>query len=503
MPVFQQSNIENSLSERSLVMKRPNILFILTDDQGAWAMRCAGNTDIYTPNLDRLAKQGTRFDNFFCASPVCSPARASILTGRIPSQHGVHDWIRCGSLDRDALGDLKDHPYFANEDKPVRYLDGMTAYTDLLAQNGYRCALSGKWHLGDSMNPQHGFTDWFTIGRGGCLYMQPDVIEDGKLKIEDRYITDLITEHALEDLEKYAASEEPFYVSVHYTAPHDPWDADQHPKEFMEMYRDCQCTATPDEPLHPNRIPTAPGGTGEERKRLLRGYYAAVSAMDAGVGQLLDRLEELGIAEDTLVIFTADNGMNMGHHGIWGKGNGTFPFNLFDTAVKVPFIARWQGKIPAGRVTESMCSHYDIIQTLKELLDLEGELPEGLPGKSFAPVLAGAADTDNHVVILDEYGSSRMIRNREWKYIHRYPYGPNELYHLSEDPGEKENLIGCPEYEEIRCELFDRLQKWYAEYADIAVDGTREAVTGLGQMRRPGLYSGGKPVYAETAKYQK
>ena len=361
MPVFQQSNIENSLSERSLVMKRPNILFILTDDQGAWAMRCAGNTDIYTPNLDRLAKQGTRFDNFFCASPVCSPARASILTGRIPSQHGVHDWIRCGSLDRDALGDLKDHPYFANEDKPVRYLDGMTAYTDLLAQNGYRCALSGKWHLGDSMNPQHGFTDWFTIGRGGCLYMQPDVIEDGKLKIEDRYITDLITEHALEDLEKYAASEEPFYVSVHYTAPHDPWDADQHPKEFTEMYRDCQCTATPDEPLHPNRIPTAPGGTGEERKRLLRGYYAAVSAMDAGVGQLLDRLEELGIAEDTLVIFTADNGMNMGHHGIWGKGNGTFPFNLFDTAVKVPFIARWQGKIPAGRVTESMCSHYDII----------------------------------------------------------------------------------------------------------------------------------------------
>lgn len=269
------------------------------------------------------------------------------------------------------------------------------------------------------------------------------------------------------------------------------------------MYRDCQCTATPDEPLHPNRIPTAPGGTGEERKRLLRGYYAAVSAMDAGVGQLLDRLEELGIAEDTLVIFTADNGMNMGHHGIWGKGNGTFPFNLFDTAVKVPFIARWKGKIPAGRVTESMCSHYDIIQTLKELLDLEGELPEGLPGKSFAPVLTGAADTDNHVVILDEYGSSRMIRNREWKYIHRYPYGPNELYHLSEDPGEKENLIGCPEYEEIRCELFDRLQKWYAEYADIAVDGTREAVTGLGQMRRPGLYSGGKPVYAETAKYQK
>ena len=110
------------LFERSLEMKRPNILCVLTDDQGAWAMRCAGNTDIYTPNLDRLAKQGTRFDNFFCASPVCSPARASILTGRIPSRHGVHDWIRCGSLDKVVLGDKKVYPYFANEAKPVRYL---------------------------------------------------------------------------------------------------------------------------------------------------------------------------------------------------------------------------------------------------------------------------------------------------------------------------------------------------------------------------------------------
>lgn len=485
------------------MMSKPNILFILTDDQGAWALRCAGNTDIHTPNLDRLAGAGMRFDNFFCASPVCSPARASILTGRIPSQHGVHDWIRSGSLDRDALGEQKEHPYFASEDKPVQYIQDMVTYTDLLAANGYRCALSGKWHLGDSMEPQHGFTDWFTIGRGGCLYMQPDVIENGELRMENRYITDLITEHALENLDKYAAGEEPFYISVHYTAPHDPWDADQHPAEFVRMYQDCECTATPDVPLHPHLIPTAPSGTGEERKRLLRGYYAAVTAMDAGVGRLLDRLEELGKAEDTLVIFTSDNGMNMGHHGIWGKGNGTFPFNLYDTAVKVPFIARWHGVIPAGIVTESMCSHYDIIQTLKELLGLEGELPGGLPGKSFAQVLTGGESPDGHVVILDEYGSSRMIRSREWKYIHRYPYGPCELYDLMNDPGEERNLAGDPEYEQIRCELLDRLQNWYVRYADPSVDGTREAVTGMGQIRRPGIYSAGKSVYAETAKYQK
>ena len=230
---------------------------------------------------------------------------------------------------------------------------------------------------------------------------------------------------------------------MHYTAPHDPWDEDQHPTEYIDLYRDCAFTATPDEPLHPDRIPTAPGGTGEERKRLLRGYYAAVTAMDAGVGRLLDRLEELGVADDTLVIFTADNGMNMGHHGIWGKGNGTFPFNLFDTAVKVPFIARWPGHVRAGRVTASMCSHYDIIQTLNELLDLRG----AAAGRPAGPQLCrragnGGEDADNHVVILDEYGSSRMIRSREWKYIHRYPYGPHELYRLARDPGEQENLAG-------------------------------------------------------------
>ena len=483
--------------------QRPNLLFILTDDQGAWALRCAGNTDIHTPNLDRLAAQGTRFENFFCASPVCSPARASILTGRIPSQHGVHDWIRSGSLDRQALGEQAGDPYFASEDRPVRYLEGLVTYPDLLARQGYTCALAGKWHLGDSLHPQHGFSHWYTIGRGGCLYNRADVVENGTLHFESRYITDLITERALEYLDALSGSENPFYISVHYTAPHDPWDEDQHPKEYIDLYRDCAFTATPDEPLHPDRIPTAPGGTGEERKRLLRGYYAAVTAMDAGVGRLLDRLEERGQAENTLVIFTADNGMNMGHHGIWGKGNGTFPFNLFDTAVKVPFIARWPGHILADRVTPSMCSHYDIIQTLNELLDLGAQLPEDLPGHSFANVLEQGEDTDNHVVILDEYGNSRMIRNQEWKYIHRYPYGPHELYHLTTDPGEKENLVDNPEYAPIREQLLSQLQNWYYTYADPAMDGSREAVTGFGQMRRPGIYSEGKPVYENSPKYQK
>lgn len=476
-------------------MKQPNVLFILTDDQGAWALRCAGNMDIHTPNLDRIAEKGVRFENFFCASPVCSPARASILTGRVPSAHGVQDWIRSGNLDKDQLGEWKDDPYYTCEDKPIPYLEGMMTYTDVLKDKGYHCALAGKWHLGDSVRPQHGFEKWFTIGRGGCYYNKADIVEDGKLSFESRYITDVITDKALEYLEEYAGLEEPFYISVHYTAPHDPWDEEQHPAEYVEQYRSCGFTATPDLPVHPNQKPTAPYGTGEVRKSLLRGYYAAVTAMDANVGRLLDALQDKGLTEDTIVIFMSDNGMNMGHHGIWGKGNGTYPFNMYDTAVKVPLLISWPGHYPEGLVSQRMCSQYDFFQTLLDMLGIHARLPEGLPGSSFAGVFRGDAEEEGSVYIYDEYGPTRMIRTREWKYIHRYPGGPDELYHLAADPEENENLIHRPEYRDIADELHCRLNRWFYTYADPAVDGAREDVSGCGQMCRPGIYADRREVF--------
>lgn len=476
--------------------KKPNIICILTDDQGAWALRCAGNTDIHTPNLDYIAEHGMRFDNFFCVSPVCSPARASFLTGCIPSQHGVNDWIRSGNLDQSKLGDKKNDHYFNDEKIPIRYLEGLTTYTDLLSKHGYTCALAGKWHLGDSIHPQHGFSKWFTIGRGGCLYYRADVVENGTLSYETHYITDVITDKAISYIEELSEQKNPYYISVHYTAPHDPWAEEQHPKEYVEMYRDCDFTATPDLPVHPWQIPSAPSGTGEQRKNLLRGYYAAVTAMDANVGRILDKLREQNQLDDTLIIFTSDNGMNMGHHGIWGKGNGTFPFNLFDSSVKVPFLISWPKQIKENCVIESMHSHYDFIHTLVDLLELNVELPKHLPGKSFSHVLNGdMQDNNGHIVVFDEYGPNRMIRSKEWKYIHRYPYGPNELYHLTEDPEEYHNVIDDVQYQSILEELRRELENWFYQYVDPRIDASREGVTGHGQLRRPGIYSEGKEVY--------
>ena len=139
--------------------KKPNILYIMADDQGAWAMNCSGTPELYTPNLNRIAESGMRFTQFYCASPVCSPARASLLTGMTPSSHGVHDWLRSGSVDAEQFAKQgAENPYggYRDERIPIGYLDGFTTYTDILKQGGYTCALSGKWHLGDSVRPQHG-----------------------------------------------------------------------------------------------------------------------------------------------------------------------------------------------------------------------------------------------------------------------------------------------------------------------------------------------------------
>lgn len=201
--------------------QKPNVLFILADDMGAWALHCGGNGDIQTPNLDRMAQQGIRFENFFCASPVCSPARASILTGTMPSCHGVLDWLDGGNLDQ-AHPFAQGKPAFAHETTPIQYLEHLTSYSSLLRDAGYTCGLCGKWHLGDSLTPQQGFTDWYTIARGGCDYFKPEIVENGTVSVQDGYVTDLIGEHAVEKINQYAQAGKPFYLSVHFTAPHDP-----------------------------------------------------------------------------------------------------------------------------------------------------------------------------------------------------------------------------------------------------------------------------------------
>ena len=468
---------------------RPNIVVILTDDQGCWAMGCAGNAELRTPHLDRLAQTGMRFESMFCASPVCSPARASLLTGRIPSQHGVHDWLRAGNApsEPDKGGRL------------VEYLQGMTGYTDVLAAHGYSCGISGKWHLGDSIHPQKGLSFWEIHARGGGPYYDAPMVRDGQEYDAPGYVTDVITDNALRFLGHQEKSASPFYLSVHYTAPHSPWDRDNHPDDLYDDYHDhCPFDSVPALPMHPWQVNSAPHGDSPQRRReLLAGYFAATTAMDANVGRLLDRLEEMGVRENTLILFTSDNGMNMGHHGIYGKGNGTFPQNMYDTSVKVPGLISRPGHVPQGVVAEEMVSHYDWMPTLLEYLGLENPEAEALPGQSFAHLLRGEAGQGRQaVVIYDEYGPVRMIRTRAWKYVHRYPYGPHELYDLAHDPDEERNLYAHPEHQDQVRQLKGQLEAWFVRYVDPRLDGTKEPVTGKGQLGLCGPAAGGEDNFA-------
>lgn len=464
---------------------QPNILFILSDDQGPWALGCADNTEIQTPYLDRLASEGMRFTNFFCTSPVCSPARASLLTGRMPSQHGVHDWIRGGNI-------------AGNQDEAsIEYLAGQVGYTELLAANGYTCGLSGKWHLGDSYQPQKGHTHWYTHEQGGGPYYNAPMIRNGKPERDPRYLSDLITDDALAFLEREANQATPFYLGVHYTAPHSPW-VDNHPEEIVALYDDCPFASCPQEPKHPWVKPDILAEAWANPHENLKGYFAAVTAMDRNIGRILDKLDALDIRKDTLIFFTSDNGFNCGHHGIWGKGNGTFPQNMYDNSVKVPTIISHRGVIHEGVTCDALLSGYDWMPTLLDYLGTENPVADELPGRSFVPLLHGEMDTPHeHIVVYDEYGPVRMVRTKEWKYVHRYPYGPHELYDLVHDPEERTNLVAEETHRAQVAAMKARLEQWFVQYTDPQRDGRVEPVTGKGQLRLAGPAGQGGQAFAQ------
>ena len=443
--------------------EKTNVIFILSDDQGVWASGCYGNDEIKTPNIDKLAEEGIRFENFFVATPVCSPSRATILTGKIPSQHGIHDWIKKGNVGPDAIS----------------YLEGEICYTDIFAKNGWSCGISGKWHLGNSQIPQHGFVDWYVHQTGGGDYNKAPMVKNGQLIIENGYITDRITDMAIEYLEKYVKNNIPFYLSVHYTAPHSPWTG--HPEDIVKSYKNCPFNSCPQEPRHPWAINLTDECLG--KREMLEGYFAAVTAMDINIGRIIEKVNELGIRENTLIIFMSDNGFSCGHKGFWGKGNGTNPRNMYENSIKVPFIISHPGKLPENKVIKSLVSAYDIFPTLLEYLHLPVPKKENLPGRSFLPLLKEDEEkTNEEVFIFDEYGPVRMIRNEEWKYVYRHAYGPHELYNLKRDPKETDNLIDKPEYREIIRELKEKMDRWFSRYVIPSRDGLKEDGTQMGQL---------------------
>ncbi len=448
---------------------QPNVLLFLTDDHAAWAARCYGNSELETPNLDRLAAEGSRFANAFTPCPVCSPARACLLTGRTPSQVGIHDWLQ------EAIPEIADHDWLADE----------ITLPELLSAAGYHCGLSGKWHLGQSQRTPRGFAWNFGLpgwqGRHNDPYTyhlngQPLPLTGNK--------STLITDYALRFLEDAPAGK-PFFLNVGYIATHSPYADEHHDPALVARYADASFADIPPYRPHPwHRNEGMMGGSNasaEDIRSRYRGYYAAVSEIDREIGRILAFLESSGQLDNTLVIYTSDHGCALGHQGFWGKGNSTRPLNMHEVSLRVPLLLRRPGQIPAGQVVEHCVDHYDTFQAICAWtgVDLSPHGERAYPGHSLATLAQTGTDPSWNDTRYGEYGDLRMIRTPAYKFVKRYPHGPYDLFDLQQDPAETMNRAGWPEYADIQDDLTQRLESWYAAHQDPKNSGLR-----VKQLRR-------------------
>ncbi len=433
---------------------QPNILLFVTDDHGQWACGPYGNREVTTPNLDRLAAAGVVMENAFTPTPVCSAARASLLTGLTASQHGVHDYIAAA---------FDGEPWLAGERTLAQLLQGA----------GYRTGLAGKWHAGNEDSPAPGFDSWFSVGSAYPLLHEGEreFCNQGRMETLRGYTDEVIAEQAAKFVRE--GDERPFFLLVGLTATHGPWSG--HPERLVNAYRDGAFSDIPTGESYPFGEQALESlGVDRSREREAQAqYYAAVSHVDEIVGRLLGAVESAGKIDSTLVVYTSDHGLNCGHHGIWGKGNGTRPLNMLEESVRVPLLLSWPGVFCGGARRGEMVDHLDLFQTLAEAGNAELPVETSYPGTSMLPLLAGTEEMGAwRDVQFGEYGPVRMARTPEYKLVHRQPNGPYELFDLKADPRESLNLIDSPAHATVAQHLSGLMGSYFHRYSRPGKSGT-------------------------------
>ena len=441
--------------------RQPNVVLILTDNQAAWTLGCYGNPDIKTPNIDRLADEGVSFTKSFSSNAVCSPTRATLLTGLIPSQHGVHSYLGAGTAQ---MGP-----------KAYNTIAEFHSLPEILSEAGYTCGLSGKWHLGDNLHPQDGFTTWTTLPHGHTTtFYDAEIIDDGKVRKEPQYLTDFWTDRGVDFIKAQANSEKPFFLFLAYNGPYGLGESLGKParNRHAAYYADKELKSFPREPMHPWLVGNKKYHNDVDA---MRRYAAEVSGVDDGVGRIMQTLEELKLADDTLVVFTADQGLAAGQNGLWAMGDHTRPLTAYDPMIHTPLIFRHPDGITSGATSGQLVSNYDFLPSILEYLGLRDKTPTSppLPGRSYAAALRGVPVHWRDEMFF-EYENTRMIRTSQWKYIERFPDGPNELFDLANDPGERQNVIDQPSHADTKADLAERLKKFFDQYADPKYDLSRD-----------------------------
>lgn len=396
---------------------RPNLILILADDLGYGDLGCYGQTRILTPNLDRMAAEGIRFTSAYAGSTVCAPSRCSLMTGL----HTGHARTRGNRF----------------PDLPLRPEDVTVA--EVLKGAGYRTALVGKWSLGElgstGYPTRKGFDEWF--GYFSQLHAHnyyPEHLLDGEkayicrgnMGMQRRdYAPDLFTARALEFLEKQDGSN-PFFLHLCYTVPHANNEMGRDTGDGMEV---------------PSYGPYANRPWPQPEK----GFAAMITRMDSDIGRILETLKRRGLDDNTLVLFTSDNGPHRegGHDPNFFESSGPLrgiKRDLYEGGIRVPMIARWPARIRGGQTSDFPWAFWDVLPTLAELAGAKA--PPGLDGMSVVPALTGQAQKPHEHFYWEfhEGGFAQAVRLGPWKGVRKGIDGPIELYNLEEDISERRNL---------------------------------------------------------------
>jgi arylsulfatase A-like enzyme len=408
-----------------------------------------GNAEIKTPNIDRLAQAGAYFLNSFCTTPVCSPSRATLFTGLTPAQHGIEDFLTANPEANPPQG----------QRTPPETFDKEPMLFDLLSQAGYQCGYVGKWHMGNDEKPGHGISHSITLS-GSRTYTDPVLFRNGERVEEKGYLADILTNHSLEFLDRQKAGS-PFFLTVGYLNPHVPYDG--HPQKFYDMYAAKSFDSFGIQPAAENAL--------REKEYLadpvtnLRKCAAATTALDAQLPLLQRKLLEKGLFDNTIFIFTSDNGFLLGRHGLWSKGHASNPINMYDEVMAVPMIWSWPGRIPVGSARPEMISFYDFLPTVCEAAGVQPPAGRALCGRSYLPAVLNqqpAKDTPEWPnIVFGHFRYTWMARSNRFKLILRHDgKGPNELYDMRSDPREFRNLYEDARFVTVRDELTQALNGW-------------------------------------------
>ena len=454
---------------------RPNVLISMSDNQSSDFLGCYGNDEIKTPAIDRLAQRGALYRNAFCVNAMCSPCRASVLTGMMPSAHGVHTWLDDGLSE--------------NWPKTWNAIEEFETLPDRFKSAGYKTALIGKYHLGQAWQPPRGFDHWVTFPHGHTVsFYNNHMIDNDERYDFSGHSVDFFAEKTVEFITNQHDSDDPFFCFVPFNGPYGHWPAikGRPANQFANLYENCPLETVSREGVskavidrYTLRVVEA-GAPPHERfagpmllpndTTSLKNYFSQISVIDDAVGKILQQLDDSGQLENTIVIFTSDHGFSLGSHGVWGHGLAAWPSSMHRPSYNVPLIIAGPGVTPKDSAI--MVSQTDIANSL---LALAGLPPLAHPHvDSYAMDFAGTDQPHRDAIYLEQE-ETRAIRTAQFLYVERFSHPtaealPSELYDLVQDPDERNNCINDPQMVSITKELSAALETFFNSHATVTHD---------------------------------